>query len=102
MFGFVAPANAVSVDGPARSRASSDFAERAWCAECGTHLWFRERGADYELSPGLFDDARAFPLVREVYADRAFAGVRLAGGHDRISRAEYEAGHPFVDAGDAR
>lgn len=73
MFGFVAPEDDVSVEGPARSRASSEFAERAWCGECGSHLWMRDRGGDYELSPGLFDEARPFPLVREVYADRAFA-----------------------------
>ncbi len=102
MFGFNAPPDAVTVEGPVRSRASSSFAERAWCGDCGTHLWFRERGADYELSPGLFDDARSFPLVREVYADRAFAGCRLAGKHERITRADYEADHPNVDEGDAR
>lgn len=102
MFAFGAPEDAVIVEGPVRMRASSEFAERAWCGECGTHLWFRERGEDYELSPGLFDEARPFPLVREVYADRAFAGCRLAGEHARITRAEYEADHPFVDEGDAR
>ena len=102
MFGFAAPERAVTVEGPVRIRASSEFAERAWCGNCGTHLWFRERGADYELSPGLFDAAGPFSLVREVYADRAIAGCRLAGDHDRITRAAYEADHPHVHEGAAR
>ncbi len=102
MFAFGASPDAVTVEGPVRRRASSEFAERAWCGECGTHLWFRERGEDYELSPGLFDEVRPFPLTREVYADRAFAACRLAGEHQRVTRAEYESDHPFVDGGDAR
>ena len=95
MFGFNAPGAAVTVEGPVRSRASSDFAERAWCGECGTHLWFRERGADFELSPGLFDDARSFPLVREVYAGPRFAGCRLAGEHDRSRAADVRGRSPL-------
>jgi len=101
LFGFAAPADAVTVEGPARLYPSSSFADRAWCGECGTHLWLRDHDGDYEFLPGLFDDARSFPLVREVYADRAFAGCRLAGEHQRVTRAEYEADHPFVE-GDAR
>ncbi len=102
MFAFGAPEDAMIVEGPVRTRASSPFAERAWCGECGAHLWFREHGKDYELSPGLFDEARSLPLVREVYADRAFAACHLAGEHRRVTRAEYESDRPHVDEGDAR
>ncbi len=102
MFAFGAPEDAMIVEGPVRTRASSPFAERAWCGECGAHLWFREHGKDYELSPGLFDEARSLPLVREVYADRAFAACRLAGEHRRVTRAEYENDRPHVDQGDVR
>jgi len=100
-WGAAVPADAVRVTGEVARYRSSSFAERCWCAACGTQLWFRDDGGDYELTPGLFDAAADLPLLREVYADRAFACVRLAGDHPRISRTEYEKTHPFVE-GDER
>lgn len=100
--GFDAPPEAVTVTGDVRAFASSSFADRVFCATCGTHLWFRDHGEDtpYELPPGLFDGAADFPLVREVYADRAMTCCRFAGDHPRLTAAEYEANNPFVE-GDA-
>ena len=96
MWGFEASEGAVSVTGAVSTYRSSDFAERAWCPSCGTHLWFREDGRGYELMPGLFDAAATAPLAREVYADRAYACVRLAGDHERVAEEEYEARFPHV------
>jgi len=96
-WGMDVPADAVQVDGPVKLYQSSSFAERAFCPECGTHLWFRDFDADYEFVPGLFEAARGVTLSREVYADRAFACVTLAGSHDRVSRAEYESKNLFVE-----
>ncbi|MBV0892145.1 GFA family protein [Paracoccus sp. Z118] len=96
MAGFVAPADAVTVTGEVARYASSDFAERAFCPRCGSGLWMRDNGGDYELSPGLFDGAAAFPLVREVYADQAHRFAAFEGDHPRITRAEYEQEHPHV------
>jgi hypothetical protein len=90
------PAAEVAVAGEVRTYRSSAFAERAFCPTCGTHLWIRDDGGDYELMPGLFAGAAGFPLVREVYADRAFAGVTLAGSHERVRRAAYEAANAHV------
>ncbi|MFN7595280.1 MAG: GFA family protein [Cereibacter sp.] len=88
---FSADAAGVTVDGPVTSYASSDFAERAFCPVCGSHLWMRDNtGATYDLMPGLFDEARDQPLRSEVYADRAMASVRLQGDHRRATQAEYE------------
>jgi len=84
------PADALTFTGEVATYASSAFASRAWCQHCGTHLWIRDTGKDFELMPGLFDDAADLPLDREIYADRAFACVTLAGDHPRVSRAEYE------------
>lgn len=94
--GFDAPAAGVTVEGPVTVYDSSSFAERAFCSRCGSHLWFRDHGAHYELPPGLFAGAADFPLVREVYADRAMACCRLAGDHPRVSAAAYEAENPSV------
>ncbi len=98
---FSAEAAAVTVSGPVARYRSSSFAERAFCPQCGTHLWFNDvdeggEPAEYELMPGLFDAAHDWPLRSEIYVDRAMACVRLSGDHRRKTRAEYEADNPFV------
>jgi hypothetical protein len=99
---FEAEAAGVTVAGPVTRYRSSDFAERAFCAVCGSHLWLRNTGPDettLELMPGLFDEARDWPLRSEIYTDRAFASIRLQGDHRRATRHEYEQKNLFV-AGD--
>ncbi|MCF6234756.1 MAG: GFA family protein [Rhodobacteraceae bacterium] len=69
----------------------------------GSHLWMRDTApadAPYDLMPGLFDAALDWPLQSEIYVDRAMASVPLSGEHRRATRAEWEAGHSFVE-GDA-
>ena len=97
---FRAAAGAVRVEGAVRRFASSDFAERAFCPSCGSHLWFRRTGeadADYLLMPGLFEAASGFALAGESYADRAPAHAALDGEHPRTARADYEAEHRHVE-----
>jgi hypothetical protein len=96
---FNADAAGVAVTGPVTRHASSAFAERAFCAVCGSHIWMRDTsdgGTTYELMPGLFDAARDWPLRSEIYTDRAMAAVRLQGEHRRATRAEYEMKNHFV------
>lgn len=98
---FNAEADGVTVTGPVTRFASSGFAERAFCAVCGSHLWMRNTdGASYDLMPGLFDALRDQPLRSEVYSDRAMTSVRLMGDHRRATQAEYESRNQFV-TGDA-
>lgn len=90
---FDAEAGGVHVEGPVTRYQSSEFAERAFCGTCGSHLWMRDTTdgeAIYDLMPGLFDEAAKWPLRSEIYTDRAFAAIRLEGGHRRATRAEYE------------
>jgi hypothetical protein len=99
---FTADASAVTVKGEVTRYRSSAFAERAFCARCGSHLWFNDVAAggeprNYELMPGLFDSARSWPLRSEIYVDRAMAAIHLSGEHRRKSRAEYEAENPFIE-----
>ena len=99
---FTADASAVTITGEVTRYHSSTFAERAFCARCGSHLWFNdvEEGGEpksYELMPGLFDAARPWSLRSEIYVDRAMASVRLLGDHRRKSRAEYEAENRFIE-----
>ena len=100
---FSAEAHAVTVTGEVARYASSEFAERAFCPRCGSHLWMRDtppEDAPYDLMPGLFDAAADWPLRSEIYTDRAMASVRLEGDHRRVTRAEYEAKYPHIE-GDA-
>ena len=96
---FNADATGVTVVGPVTRHTSSTFAERAFCSVCGSHLWFRNTGPEsttYELMPGLFDDARDWPLRSEIYIDRAMTSAKLAGDHPRATQAEYEQKNSFV------
>lgn len=98
--GFVAAADAVTITGDVVRHASSTFSERAFCATCGSHVFLRNTGPDaqeIELFPGLFDDAQDFPLVSEIYIDRAPHYAPLAGNHPRRTRAEYESKELFVE-----
>jgi hypothetical protein len=93
-------AGEVEVTGVVTRYQSSPFAERAFCPVCGTHLWMRDTspGADmaYDLMPGLFDEARDWPMRSEIYTDRALSALRLGGDHRRATRAEYEAKNPHL------
>lgn len=97
---FGGAAAGVRVTGPVVRYQSTEFAERAFCGTCGSHLWMRDTGsedAQYDLAPGLFDGAAGFELRSEIYADRALASVRLAGDHRRETRADYEAKHMHLE-----
>lgn len=101
--GFDAPETAVTVKGPVRVYRSSEFAERAFCETCGSHLWLTDIGSGVlEIVPGLFGREAELTLVREVYIDAKPDGYAFAGHHARISREDYEAEHRFVDQGDPR
>ncbi len=73
-----------------------EIAERGFCPRCGTSLWLRNPGEEYEFMVGLFDGAKDYPLISEIYIDRAFASCRFAGDHKRATQAEYEAKYPFI------
>ena len=101
---FEAAANAVTVEGNVMRYSSSDFAERAFCPHCGTHLWMRNTDATapaYELMPGLFEDILSAPLRSEIYTDSAMASIALGGDHPRATAAQYKAKNRTVD-GDPR
>ncbi len=85
----------LTYDGPAKSYASSDWAERAWCDSCGSTLWYHLTlpGHDYySLSAGLVENAGGLPLKTEIYIDVKPDGYAFAGDHEIKTKAEVEAG----------
>ncbi|MEP1354032.1 MAG: GFA family protein [Tateyamaria sp.] len=76
------------------TRAGSDWAERAWCRQCGTNLYFRQtkEGEWFgrtDLPIGLFDDPDGFTLTHEIFVDHKPDSFAYAGdGHKRLTRAD--------------
>lgn len=49
---------------------SSDWAERAFCARCGSNLWYRLLPADHHsFLAGLFDLPAGFTMWRQIFID---------------------------------
>lgn len=99
--GIEAPAATTRISGPVKVHRSSRLAERGWCDVCGSAVFFRYvQGRDtgyLELAPGLFDNFAGARLTRVVYCDRAPEGFSLAGDHERVTRAQYEAENPHLN-----
>lgn len=75
-------------------RQSSAWGERAWCAECGSALWFRVTvdgpyAGNLELPVGLFDDANGLTMTNEIYIDMKPDSYAFAGeGRNVLTRAQ--------------
>jgi hypothetical protein len=68
---------------------SSEWAQRGFCRQCGTTLfYFLKPSRTYYMSVGAFDDPTAFRLAREIFIDHKPAGYDLAGDHPRWTEAE--------------
>lgn len=68
---------------------SSDWAERGFCRECGTHLFYRLKESRQHMIPvGLFeeDDSRAFEL--QVFVDERPDYYRFANKTEELTGAE--------------
>lgn len=72
--------------------ASSEWAERGFCGECGTSLFYRLKEPEmYMMATGCFDDAEQFSLAGEIYIDEKPGGYDFAGEHPRMTGAEFMA-----------
>jgi hypothetical protein len=86
------------------TRASSDWAERAWCRSCGTNVYFRHTRRDKwfgttDLPLGLFDDASGFALTHEIYVDHKPDSFAYdSADHKKLTRAEVVALQSYMDA----
>ena len=75
---FPAAPGSVEATGPVRTRAFSDWAERAWCDDCGSALWYEVtadgpvKGTRY-VAAGLFENAGGVALAGFLLIRRALS-----------------------------
>lgn len=106
LVGVDVPAKGLTWEGEAQiaSLQTSEWAERAWCKRCGSHLYFHftlndDMAAEYELPIGVFDDPNGFEIVNEIYIDEKPTSYAFEGGAHRkqMTRAECVAKFPMLD-----
>lgn len=68
---------------------SSEWAERAFCARCGTNLWYRFLPTgSRSFSAGLFDAAATHAIEKEIFVDERATWSDTSGDHPRLTGAE--------------
>lgn len=73
-----------------KSYRSSDWAERGFCTECGTNLFYRLVEPNvYIMCTGAFENSEQFSLGGEIYIDEKPKGYNFAGDHERLTGAEF-------------
>ncbi len=86
------------------SRQTSSWAMRAWCAQCGSGLYFKvtadnEWGGNVELPIGLFDDPNGLTMKSEIYIDHKPDSFGYAGeGRHLMTRADCVAKFSLLDS----
>lgn len=72
---------------------SSDWAERVFCNNCGTNLYYKvtaegqHQGITY-ISMGLLDETESLTMEREIFIDEKPKGYGFAGDHLRQTAEE--------------
>lgn len=73
-----------------RRFASSDWAERAFCTRCGSHLFYRALGdGAHYVSAGLFDTLPGATLGLEIFIDAKPDWYGSLGAREQLTEAEF-------------
>ena len=68
---------------------SSDWAERAFCRQCGSGLWYRFLPTgSRSFSAGLFDGSGRHAITKEIFIDERADWCRIEGDHPRQTGEE--------------
>jgi hypothetical protein len=68
---------------------SSEWAERAFCAKCGTHLYYHLiPGDDYAVTAGLFQDGPEFEFKEQIFIDKKPRAYDFANVTTNLTEAE--------------
>ena len=69
--------------------ASSRWAERAFCTQCGTHLFYRFTASQiHEVSVGLFANAAVFEMGTQIFIDKTPAYYTFANDTPCLTQAQ--------------
>jgi hypothetical protein len=81
----------VQVDGVEKLKVyqSSEWAERAFCGECGTHVFYRLLPTNaYFVPAGLFQDGIEFEFKEQIFIDRKPSYYEFANQTTNMTEAE--------------
>ncbi|BAY54585.1 MULTISPECIES: GFA family protein [Leptolyngbya] len=69
---------------------SSDWAERGFCRNCGTHLFYRlKQNQQYFIPVGLFDDAEDLYFEHQIFIDEKPDYYSFANETHNMTGAEF-------------
>lgn len=69
---------------------SSDWAERMFCSDCGTHLFYRLKATGQHIATvGLFEDDSSFVLNHQIFIDEKPAYYEFANKTENMTGAEF-------------
>jgi hypothetical protein len=83
--------NEVSFDGEENIAIynSSEWAERGFCKQCGSHLFYRlKQNQEHYIPAGLFEDQKVFTFVSQVFIDRKPPFYSFANETKNMTEAE--------------
>ncbi|ELS01460.1 hypothetical protein Xen7305DRAFT_00011640 [Xenococcus sp. PCC 7305] len=68
---------------------SSEWAERGFCKNCGTHLFYRLKGKNhYFLPAGIFDNSEELVFAQQVFIDEKPEYYAFANNTENMTGAE--------------
>ena len=68
---------------------SSEWAERGFCGQCGTALFYRlSESGETAVAAGAFDDAERFAFTEEIFVDEKPANYTFANATHKMTGAE--------------
>ncbi len=81
--------SAVRLDGELLIHASSEWAERANCARCGSALFYRLKPTDeHFVALGAFDEQTGWQMAKEIFIDRRPCHYAFANLTTKMTEAE--------------
>lgn len=90
LIGVTVPSDSVEFTGDAlQTIQSSDWAERGFCARCGTGMFYRVTMpgswfGNTEIPVGVFDDPDGFEMTNEIYIDHKPDSYAYAGAGRKL------------------
>lgn len=81
---------------------SSDWAERGFCASCGSNLFYRLKGdpPQYVISAGALKGASDLPMIEQIFIDEKPAYYAFAGDIPALTGEEVFAKYAPSEASD--